>query len=293
MIWFRLCIAAMVAWAFTFLASCHRAPTPDIPGAWLEDTYALRLQVPVQVESGSSVPFRLSVENRAGYPTDLTVEPPYDFFVTTLEGQEVWRWSHSQSTRPRKVHETISPGERRDFEVVWTGRNNAGRPLPEAVYWVHGVLKMGTSKQVEPEPQAVFVGTGHWLERLLTVSMEAPSRVATGAQVTLRLRVNNVSSGPVALKVGPVPYDFLTTRRDGTDVWRWSLGNWVPLSASDLVLRAREQKEYTVLWDLMDTQGYPLPIGTYLVQGFFQASLGQLPWEIVGTEPMEMAIERR
>jgi len=114
----------------------------------------------------------------------------------------------------------------------------------------------------------------------LLLWLEIPSHVSIGETVPLILKLKNISSHPIVLGHASPAYNFIVTRSDGTEVWRWATGTL------DLVLsttvNAGEEVEFTAEWDQRELRwddqggpikGNPVPPGTYWVQGIFHGNI--------------------
>lgn len=113
----------------------------------------------------------------------------------------------------------------------------------------------------------------------LLLWLEMPSEVSMGEAVPLVLKIKNVNDHLIVLGHASPAYNFIVTRPDGTEVWRWATGTLdVILSMS---MNAREEVELTAEWDQRELRwddqgslikGNPVPLGTYWVQGIFHGN---------------------
>ncbi len=102
-------------------------PTTFTQGVW-----TLRLGVePGRVPQGGRVRIVLEVRNASGTVQSLTFPSgqSYDFWVTSEDGAEVWRWSRERyfTQAVRKVE--VGPGQELRFEEVWEAEVTPGRYL--------------------------------------------------------------------------------------------------------------------------------------------------------------------
>lgn len=114
----------------------------------------------------------------------------------------------------------------------------------------------------------------------LLLWLETPSEVNRGEIVPLTLKLKNVSSHPIVLGHASPAYNFIVTRPDGTEVWRWATGTLdVILSTT---VNAGEEVEFTAEWDQRELKwddqnssikGDPVSPGTYWVHGIFHGNI--------------------
>lgn len=258
---------------------------------------ALRLEVPTKVtiwafgeyvplKLGQEVPLKLKVKNRSDQPIELTFRgrPAYDFIVGA-----VWRWSQEQFVQPIYERRTLQPGEELEFAAAWDQRDSQGRPVSSGRYEVRGVLYLEPG-QLETEP--VFLAIGPGLP--LRLELEMPSSVRTDETVSLKLKVTNTSDRVLELLTLAPPWDFIITTQDGREIWRCARGKVFPATLFPLTLQPGEVKVYEEpTWDQMDDESYPVPPGTYWVQGVFSASQSGFDrvMELVLTEPQKLVIK--
>jgi hypothetical protein len=103
----------------------------------------------------------------------------------------------------------------------------------------------------------------------------------------LKLKVKNVSQRPVEQALGGRPcYDFIVSKPDGTEVWRWSRGQVVQDILELKTLQAGEELEFAGEWKQRDNDGNAVPAGKYLVRGVLNAD----PPEKLETKPKPLTI---
>ena len=110
---------------------------------------------------------------------------------------------------------------------------------------------------------------GEAFVRATDYSMEVEDQVPYGETVQIKLRLRNVSDGPVSFSLGGrPPHDFLVSTPDGDPVWNWKCGG-ITLSVLDSeTLEPGEELEFIGEWEQVDNLGEPVPPGAYLLSGF-------------------------
>jgi hypothetical protein len=103
----------------------------------------------------------------------------------------------------------------------------------------------------------------------LRLALEAPDRVRPGEEVTLTLRVENVSGRPLDLYLRgrTIAFDLVVTDEAGDPVWSRLRGELIPA-----ILRVEhlEPGGHLVLqdsWHLERDSGEPVPSGSYRILG--------------------------
>ena len=101
---------------------------------------------------------------------------------------------------------------------------------------------------------------------MLSVSLDAPESIASGARVTFRLLVRNTSGRAVDLYLrGRKPtLDVVVEREDGRVVWRALEGGVIPAVLQVESLAPGQTLEVSAVWDLRSTR---VEQGTYVVRG--------------------------
>ncbi|MCX8103677.1 MAG: BsuPI-related putative proteinase inhibitor, partial [Candidatus Bipolaricaulota bacterium] len=114
----------------------------------------------------------------------------------------------------------------------------------------------------------------------LLLWLEMPSEVSAGETVPLTLKINNISARPIVLGHARPAYNFIITRPDGTEVWRWATGILDILLATSVA--PGEELSFMAEWDQRELQwderhgpveGDLVPPGTYWVHGIFHGNL--------------------
>ncbi len=164
-------------------------------------------------------------------------------------------------------------GALQDMERILT---SLGIPL-DAVNIHVGSAKAGQPYQPSPLPSDPVL-------RSLRVWVEAPSEVASDVPVPLVMRVKNVDAKPVQLEYG-LGHQFVVTRPDGTYVWSsTSEMGIIDDVGRILTLGPGEEISFNWEWRQWDDQGEPVPPGSYLVYGVFDA------YPEVPAEPVMLSI---
>ena len=123
----------------------------------------------------------------------------------------------------------------------------------------------------------------------LALRLEAPAQVPPGQVVQLTLKLKNTSAVRVEQPLGGrPPHDVVVTRRDGTEVWRWSKGRVVQDVLELKALRPGEELVFDAEWNQRDADGRPVPPGSYLVKGILRTD----PPEALETKPRPLVIGR-
>lgn len=72
------------------------------------------------VETGGTVRFRYTVENTGEDPVELTFRDGGQADCAVFEDdEEVWRWSAGRMFTQAIAHETLAPGDTREFGFEW------------------------------------------------------------------------------------------------------------------------------------------------------------------------------
>jgi hypothetical protein len=121
----------------------------------------------------------------------------------------------------------------------------------------------------------------------LALRLETPGEVRSGARVHLTLKVKNTGKATLEQPLGgQPPYDFVVTRTDGTELWRWSKGRVVRDVLELKTLRPGQELAFEADWDQRDLAGRLLPPGTYLLRGVLRTD----PPERLETKPKPLVI---
>ena len=122
--------------------------------------------------------------------------------------------------------------------------------------------------------------------RATDYSLEVEDQVPYGETVLMKLRLRNISEGPISFSLGGrPPHDFLVSTPDGDPVWNWKCGG-ITLSVLDgETLEPGEELEFIGEWEQVDNLGEPVPPGTYLVSGFLNL---RHPEKLVTSQSLEV-----
>lgn len=135
----------------------------------------------------------------------------------------------------------------------------------------------------------------------LLLWLEMPSEVSMGEVVLLTLKIKNISNHPIVLGHASPAYNFIVTRPDGTEVWRWATGTLdvilsTPVNAGEELKFAAEWDQRELKWDNQSgpIKGDPVPPGTYWVQGIFHGNIFDKVYqggaEYLKTKPKQLVI---
>lgn len=243
------------------------------------------------VQLGQRVPLKLKVKNRSDQPVELTLSsrPAYDLIVTPHDSAStIWSWTYGKFIQRITERRILQAGEELEFTAEWDQQDNGGTPIPPGKYVVRGVVYLEPLQQLETEPIRLVIGEG----LPLRLELEMPFEVRIDEAVSLKLKVTNASDRALDLLVISPPWDFVVTRADGNEVWRWARGKAFPATLFPLTLHPGETKVYETSWDQMDNEGYPVLPGTYWVWGIFGASQSGIDGvpELARTEPQKLVI---
>ena len=118
------------------------------------------LEVMSQAPYGETVRMKLTLRNVSDGTVSLVLggRPPYDFEVSTPDGQQVWHWKCGKIINQPLDSKTLEPGEELEFIGEWEQVDNRGESVPPGAYLVRGVLNL--------EPPEKLVTETHKLEVL-------------------------------------------------------------------------------------------------------------------------------
>ena len=136
---------------------------------------------------------------------------------------------------------------------------------------------------------------------MLVLWVEVPSEVRWGEAVPLTLKIKNISHHPIVLGHASPAYNFIVTKPDGSEVWRWATG------LLDVILTTSvgpgEVIEFPAEWDQLelkwDEQSGPIkgdfvPPGTYWIQGILHGNIFEKVYqgeaEYLKTKPKQLVI---
>ena len=118
------------------------------------------LEVMSQAPYGETVRMKQTLRNVSDGSVSLVLggRPPYDFEVSTPDGEQVWHWKCGKITLQPLDGKTLEPGEELAFIGEWEQVDNRGESVPPGAYLVRGVLNL--------EPPEKLVTETHKLEVL-------------------------------------------------------------------------------------------------------------------------------
>ena len=114
------------------------------------------LELVSQASYGETVGMKLTLRNVSDDSVSISLggRPPYDFVVSTPDGEQVWHWKCAKIVLQPLDHKTLETGEALEFVGEWDQVDNRGEPVPPGTYMVQGVLDL------------------EWPERLVTEAHE-------------------------------------------------------------------------------------------------------------------------
>ena len=123
------------------------------------------LEVMSQAPYGETVRMKLTLRNVSDGMVNLVLggRPPYDFEVSTPDGEQVWHWKCGKITNLPLDSKTLEPGEELEFVGEWEQVDNRGEPVPPGAYLVRGMLNFGPRNVV---PVGVVVTAAEEVEAL-------------------------------------------------------------------------------------------------------------------------------
>jgi hypothetical protein len=105
----------------------------------------------------------------------------------------------------------------------------------------------------------------------LALRLEVPEETRSGWSIHLKLTVRNASTRTIDQPLGgQPPHDFVVTRTDGKELWRWSKGHVVQDVLESKTLRPGQELVFEADWNQHDDAGRPLPPGTYEVRALLK-----------------------
>ena len=144
-------------------------PWPIDPGEPPDEAFLsavdYSLEVVSQASYGETVRMKLTLRNVSDEPVHLVLggRPPFDFEVSTPDGEQVWHWMCGKITNQPMDGKTLEPGEELEFVGEWEQVDNRGEPVPPGTYLMRGVLNVG---RPNAGPAGVLITTAHALEVL-------------------------------------------------------------------------------------------------------------------------------
>ena len=103
------------------------------------------LDVVSQAPYGETVKMKLTLRNVSDGPVSLVLggRPPYDFEVSTPDGEQVWNWKCGKIINQPLDSKSLEPSEELEFVGEWEQVDNRGEPVPPGAYLVRGMLNFG------------------------------------------------------------------------------------------------------------------------------------------------------
>jgi hypothetical protein len=147
------------------------------------------------------------------------------------------------------------------------------------------VLLIVASMRWAGDPADAQPGDGESASHSLALELDAPTAARLGERVPLRLSLKNLGDHPVQVALGGRPaYDFVIAQPDGTEVWRWSHGQFVQQILQLITVRPGEAVDFTEAWPQLDNAGRAVPAGAYVVRGLLNVEppgrLETQPWTL-------------
>ena len=138
------------------------------------------LEVVSQAPYGQTVQMKLTLRNVSDGAVNFVLggRPPYDFEVTTPDGEQVWHWKCGKITLQPLDGKTLEPGEDLEFIGEWEQVDNLGEPVAHGVYLVRGGVNLGL-------PDKKLVTDAHGLEVQTPTTGDSPSTTATPTPVPM------------------------------------------------------------------------------------------------------------
>ena len=102
------------------------------------------MEVVDRASLGETVQMRLRLRNVSDEPMSISLggRPPYDFRVSTPDGEPVWNWKCGRITLSVLDGDTLPPGEELELIGEWEQVGNLGDPVPPGTYVVTGILEL-------------------------------------------------------------------------------------------------------------------------------------------------------
>ena len=144
-------------------------PWPRDFGKPLEEAFLqavdYSLELVPQAPYGETVRMKLTLRNVSDGTVNLVLggRPPYDFEVSTPDGEQVWNWKCGKIINQPGDGKTLEPGEELEFVGEWEQVDNRGEPVPSGVYLVRGGLNLGPPNA---GPPGVVITTAEKVEVL-------------------------------------------------------------------------------------------------------------------------------
>jgi heat shock protein HslJ len=117
------------------------------------------LEAPSQVAYGETVDMTLTLQNISNGPVQVPMGgiPSHDFVISTIEGENIWRWQCGQVILDIMGGETLEPGEEMELVGEWEQVDNRGEPVPAGTYLIRGALMMDPPERLVTPPHRLEV----------------------------------------------------------------------------------------------------------------------------------------
>ena len=144
-------------------------PWPIDPGEPPDEAFLravdYSLDVVSQAPYGETVRMKLTLRNVSDGTVRFVLgdRPPFDFVVSTADGEQVWNWKCGKIIEQPLDGKTLEPGEELEFVGEWEQVDNRGEPVPPGVYLVRGGLNLGPPNA---GPPGVVITTAQKVEVL-------------------------------------------------------------------------------------------------------------------------------
>ena len=150
----------------------------ELPDEAFLSTIDYSLEVVSQAPYGETVRMKLTLRNVSDAPVGFVLggRPPYDFVVSTADGEQVWHWKCAKIIAQPLDSKTLKPGEELEFVGEWEQVDNRGEPVPPGTYWVRGGLNLGP-------PNKKLVTEAREMEVQIPTTADSPSATATPTPV--------------------------------------------------------------------------------------------------------------
>lgn len=118
------------------------------------------LHLPETVLAGNAIPITLRIENKSAETVELYLhgrEPVYDFVVSTIGGEVIWRRLEGEVVQAILRLELLEPGQILEFRDNWDQTDNAGETVPPGDYTVRGTVLSDGSQTLESAAVALRI----------------------------------------------------------------------------------------------------------------------------------------
>ena len=148
------------------------------------------LEVVSQATYGETVQMKLTLRNVSDGPVSFFLggRPPFDFVVSTADGEQVWHWKCAKITLLPLDSKTLEPGEDLEFVGDWEQVDNRGESVSPGVYLVRGVLSLDSPEKLVTE--------AHELQVQMPTTADSPFPAATPTPVPMPTSERDRPEGP-------------------------------------------------------------------------------------------------